>query len=197
MLHLVHTSESTDDALRRLARKAAAEHVHIYEDRRDGRTYASSVSQPGYLHHVTMTSCDCVGFANHGHCKHHAALLVALGLIDIPSLQPGETAVTVRRIAGHYAPGGWLAGSAPEWQEPRSTIAVDGVDTVRITGDVESLAVHWLEEGHPIDDLLDCTPAGLAHDEAVGYWMSRLGPVRSGTARPAIRVIEPGDPLAA
>jgi hypothetical protein len=54
MLHLVHARAASDETMRRLARKAADEHVQVYQDARDGRMYASSVSQPGFLHHVTL-----------------------------------------------------------------------------------------------------------------------------------------------
>ena len=70
-----------DEAIRRLARKARAEGVRFYRDARDGRHYASSVSCPGTMHYVTGVSCDCMGFASHGRCKHHSALLVALGWV--------------------------------------------------------------------------------------------------------------------
>jgi hypothetical protein len=78
-----------DEAIRRLARKARAEGVHLYRDSRDGRYYASSVSHPGKMHYITGLSCDCQGFATHQRCKHHSALLVALGwVVDDPAPEP-------------------------------------------------------------------------------------------------------------
>jgi hypothetical protein len=71
-----------DEAIRRLARKARAERVQLFCDSRDGRYYASSVSCPGKMHYLTGVSCDCMGFASHGRCKHHSALLLALGWVS-------------------------------------------------------------------------------------------------------------------
>ncbi len=59
------------------AGKARREGVKLYRDNVTGAHYATSVSQPGKWHYVTLLSCDCVGFVNHGHCKHHSALVMA------------------------------------------------------------------------------------------------------------------------
>lgn len=80
--------ESHEDAVRRLAAKARAEGVKLYRDARDGRYYASSVSQPDHLHYLTGVSCDCAGFISYQRCKHHSALLVALGWIEDPDPEP-------------------------------------------------------------------------------------------------------------
>jgi hypothetical protein len=82
MVTATRSQETREQALHRLADKARQEGVKLYQDPVDGRYYASSVSQPGHKHYVTGYSCDCVGFAKHGRCKHHAALLSALGWID-------------------------------------------------------------------------------------------------------------------
>lgn len=74
--------ETPEDAIQRLARKARREGVKLYRDVTDGRYYASSVSSPDHLHYVTGVSCDCAGFASHQRCKHHAALMSALGWLD-------------------------------------------------------------------------------------------------------------------
>jgi len=75
-------TETIDQARRRLAEKARQEGVTLTLDD-DGRWYASSVSQAGTRHYVTAYSCDCVGFCNHGRCKHHCALLSCLGWLDL------------------------------------------------------------------------------------------------------------------
>src|SRR5699024_7548474 len=73
--------ETPEQAILRLAQKARDEGVRLFRDPRDGRHYATSVSQPGRLHYVTGISCDCLGFISHQRCKHHSALLVALGWV--------------------------------------------------------------------------------------------------------------------
>jgi hypothetical protein len=85
--------ESVDQARKRLAAKARKGGVKItFAD--DGRWFASSVSKPGTRHFVTAYSCDCVGFFNHGRCKHNAALLSMLGWLDLddPELEPTPAA---------------------------------------------------------------------------------------------------------
>ena len=82
-----------EDTVRRLAAKARNEGVRLYRDARDGRHYASSVSCPGKLHYLTGLSCDCQGFASHGRCKHHAALLLAFGWVDDSTVDPDPITV--------------------------------------------------------------------------------------------------------
>jgi hypothetical protein len=84
----VRIEAERDEAIRRLARNARAEGVQLYRDGRDGRYYASSVSHPGELHYLTGLSCDCQGFATHQRCKHHSALLVALGWVTDETVEP-------------------------------------------------------------------------------------------------------------
>lgn len=57
---------------------------------RQGGYWASSTSQPGTWHVVTLASCSCRGFIHHGHCKHHSALMVAVILKGEP--EPGAPA---------------------------------------------------------------------------------------------------------
>jgi len=126
-------------------------------------------------------SCDCQGYAHHQRCKHHSALLNALGWINgEPDPTPGMI-VTVTHIDAHYADGGWLIGNGtPEWHEATSTITVDGIDTLRITGDRFSLRVVWLEHGKTVDDLTSATPAGSTHCQAVQYWVDAMGSATPG-----------------
>jgi hypothetical protein len=84
----VRIEAERDEAIRRLARKARAEGVQLYRDAWDGRFYASSVSCPGAMHYVTGISCDCMGFVSHQRCKHHSALLVALGWVTDETIEP-------------------------------------------------------------------------------------------------------------
>lgn len=164
----VRIDESQRQALSRLLQKARAEGVQLMRDR-DGRHFATSTSQPGHLHYVTGYSCDCRGFVTHGRCKHYAALLSALGWLE-PAPTGCETlAITCSHVSGHYS-----LSNEPEWVEPVTTIAIDGVDKVRITGDTFALSVHWLEQNRPIDDLTGCTHPYLDHAGAVEYWIHSL-----------------------
>jgi len=164
----VRITETERTALTRLLAKARAEGVTLIKDA-DGRHFASSVSAPGKLHYVTGYSCDCRGFVSHGRCKHHAALLSALGWFDATPAVIAPLAITCAHVDGHYS-----LATEPEWQEPRTDVMVDGDVKVRIVGDTFGLSVHWLEGGRPIDDLTGCTPSYLDHYEAVTYWISSL-----------------------
>jgi hypothetical protein len=175
--------EGEQDALVRLLAKARQEGIRLYRDSSDGRHYASSASTPGKLHYVTAYSCDCQGYAHHQRCKHHSALLSALGWISGEPDPTPDMIVTVSHVDGHYADGGWLVGNGtPELHEVTSTITVDGIDTLRITGDRFSLRVVWLEHGKTIDDLTGATPAGSTHHQAVQYWVDAMGSATPGQA---------------
>ncbi len=76
--------ESREAALIRLADRARTTGVRLYQDRKDGRFYASSRSQPGTYHRVTGFSCSCRGFLRQGRCAHLAALHAALGWLETP-----------------------------------------------------------------------------------------------------------------
>ena len=153
----------------RLAAKAKAEGVRLYVDRRDGRHYASSASTAGRLYFVTLASCTCPGFAAHGHCKHWAALQLAIVLEGTPEPDPAPMAITLVHVDGHYS-----LDADPQWVEPRTTILVDGEAKVRVTGDTFGLSVHWIEQGKPIDDLTGATPSYLDHYECARYWIASL-----------------------
>ena len=164
-----HFTETERQALLRLLAKAKAEGVTLMRAK-DGRHFASSVSQPGTLHYVTGLSCDCRGFVSHGRCKHHAALLSALGwLQDAMPATIAPLAIACAHVAGHYT-----LAAEPEWIDPRTEIMIDGDVKVRITGDTFGLSVHWIEQGRPIDDMTGCTPSYLDHYGAVSYWIESL-----------------------
>ena len=165
----IRITETERTALTRLLAKARTEGVKLLRDQ-DGRHYASSVSQPGKLHYVTGLSCDCRGFIAHQRCKHLAALLAAKGWLDgTPDPDAAPMAITLAHVDGHYS----LAND-PEWVEPFTEILVDGEPKIRITGDTFDLAVHWLENDRPIDDLTGAMPSDLDHYGAVDYWIGSL-----------------------
>ena len=128
-------TETVDQARRRLAAKARREGVTLSLDD-DGRWYASSVSQSGTRHYLTAYSCDCVGFCNHGRCKHHAALLACLGWLDLdddpeptppapagcPSCHGAGTIV----VAHSRWIGGSRLGFRDQWSTPAPCLACRG-----------------------------------------------------------------------
>jgi hypothetical protein len=94
---MIRLEAEREDAVRRLARKARAEGVQLYHDAKDGRHYTSSVSTPGRMYYVTGVSCDCMGFASHGRCKHHSAMLVALGWVVDTTFEPDPISIAGTR----------------------------------------------------------------------------------------------------
>jgi hypothetical protein len=68
--------------------------------------WATSVSQPGKLHKVTLYSCDCAGFLRHARYMHFAAILEMYA-----SLPPIETP-----DPGPDGAGTALPVPAPRWQ---------------------------------------------------------------------------------
>jgi hypothetical protein len=79
--------ETEAEILHRLAAQAEARGVKIIQNIVTNHHFASSVSQPGKLHTVTLFSCSCVGFVRHGRCGHHALILKAYHCL--PPLDPG------------------------------------------------------------------------------------------------------------
>ena len=92
--------ESREDALIRLADQARTSGVRLYMDRKDGRFYVSSRSQPGTFHRLSGFSCSCRGFIGHGRCAHLAALHAALGWLDPEPTPPASTACPVCNGSG-------------------------------------------------------------------------------------------------
>ncbi len=164
--HVRH--ETREDALRRLLVIAKDSGVRLLRDSH-GDYWATSASDPGWLHKVEPGSCSCRGFARSGRCRHQATLLSHLGYLDDPEPDPAPMTITCAHVDGHYT-----LADEPEWMEPRTEIMVDGEPKVRITGDTFGLSVHWLEGGRPIDDLTGCTPSYMDHYECVRYWIEAL-----------------------
>jgi len=70
-----HVGETETQALHRLAAQAKARGVKIVQNIVTNHHWATSASQPGKLHAVTLFSCDCPGFTRWGRCHHYAAIL--------------------------------------------------------------------------------------------------------------------------
>jgi len=99
----IRHTETVDEARVRLARDARQQGVTLTVE--DGRYFASSVSTPGKRYLVTGFSCECCGFIAHGRCKHHAALLAALGWLQSdpetdPEMNTNQLPTTVTYTAG-------------------------------------------------------------------------------------------------
>jgi hypothetical protein len=84
------TTETIDQARIRLAQKARESGVKVRIGS-DGRFFVSSASRFGHEHFVTGWSCDCDGFARHGRCMHHSAVLACIGWLPTAD-GPGDTA---------------------------------------------------------------------------------------------------------
>jgi hypothetical protein len=172
----IRITEVERTALTRLLAKAKAEGVTITRDQ-DGRYFALSVSTPGKRYLVTGFSCECRGFITHGRCKHHAALLSAMGWLDDADPEPPRSgpAVAVIHIAGHWSTRGWLVCTRDiEWFAPTTTITIDNVDLVRVVGDSPDVRVHWLVGQNIVDNMTASTPSGLTHRGAAEHWLRAL-----------------------
>ena len=168
--------ETLEEARVRLATKARETGVQLRVDDQ-GRYWGSSTSQPGHWHALTGYSCDCPGFANRGRCRHHSALLEALGWLDDADPEPPMPGppVSVIHIAGHWSTRGWLVCTRDiEWIEPETVITIDNVDLVRIVGDSPDVRVYWLVDQNVVDNMTSATPSGLTHRGAAEYWVRAL-----------------------
>jgi hypothetical protein len=75
------TQEFYDGASVEVAQRTAVDGVTLLRSTA-GRFYAESASQPGTLYLLTGFSCQCAGFAYRQTCRHHRALMSALGWTD-------------------------------------------------------------------------------------------------------------------
>jgi len=78
--------ESEAAALHRLAAQAKARGVKIIHNIVTNHHWATSASQPGKLHAVTLYSCDCAGFLRHARCMHFTAILEMYH--SLPPIEP-------------------------------------------------------------------------------------------------------------
>lgn len=160
-------------ALTRLADKARTDGIRLYRDPVDGRHYASSASEPGRLHYVTGYSCDCRGFMTHQRCKHHAALLAAMGwLTDKPEPDPPGATLRIHRTGDYYDDRGFYV-------DPSAVIFVSGVARVRLEGDGHELRTHWFSPAGLPAGIAPETPRGMTHEQAVEHWASQLAQVHA------------------
>ena len=177
MVTQIRHTETLEAARVRLAAKARETGVQLRVDDQ-GRHWGSSTSQPGHWHALTGYSCDCPGFANRGRCKHHSALLGALGWLDAdpdPEPTPPVAAVAVVHVPGAWIVGGWLVcDGCPIWNPPVTEITIDGNDVLRVVGDQFDVRVHWLENDHAVDDLTASMPSGMRHRAAAAHWVRAL-----------------------
>ncbi len=170
--------ETHSAALVRLAGKARTDGIRLYRDSIDGRHYASSASEPDRLHYVTGYSCDCRGFATHQRCKHHAAVLTALGWLKVePEPDPSGAALRIHRTGDYYDDRGFYVDQS-------AVIFVDGVARVRLEGDGHELRTHWLTPERMPAGITPETPQGLTHEQAVEHWAVQLAQVRAGRSVP-------------
>jgi len=115
------TVETRDQALRRLLRIARESGVRLLRDDA-GEMWATSVSDPGWLHKVEPDSCSCRGFARVGRCRHVAALRSHLGYFDFdPEPEPacpscvGAGTITVAHSR-------WIGGSRLGYRDEWTTL---------------------------------------------------------------------------
>lgn len=87
--------ETHDEAIARLAVKAAEVGVHLFTHGESPRQawYAASVTKPGVLYRVTLYSCECRGFCKWQRCIHYAALLLRFNSVPQPAAPQSELAV--------------------------------------------------------------------------------------------------------
>lgn len=94
--------------------KARREGMQLFHDSRTNEYFATSKSQPGTMHRVTLFSCDCLGFVRHQHCRHHSSLVIAHLLQERDTPIPDPSGMTIVRNADgltlgmtHRHSGGW------------------------------------------------------------------------------------------
>ncbi len=115
---MVTIVETRSDALRRLLQIARESGVRLLRDDA-GEMWATSASDPDWLHKVEPDSCGCRGFARVGRCRHVAALWAHLGFFDPePEPEPAMSGTCSEcqgqgMVSGSIStgPGSWRYGS--------------------------------------------------------------------------------------
>jgi hypothetical protein len=85
MVTKMQSTETREQALRRLAGEAHKRGIRVVSYPPTGEVFSLSLSHPDLLHRVTPISCDCLGFSYHGRCTHHALLLEEIGRLPTDS----------------------------------------------------------------------------------------------------------------
>ena len=80
-----------------------------------------------------------------------------------------ELVVSVRHSPGVYSLPG-LSHPGGVWQEPTTTIFVDGEAMIQIEGNDSDVRVWWVEHGRVVEDATRCTPGCRSHYEMAYRW---------------------------
>jgi hypothetical protein len=162
--------ETEAHAMRRLLAKARAEGIKLGQDPA-GRFWASSTSQPGRWYAVTAISCNCKGFAGHQRCKHLAALHAHLGWLTDDQPEPPTSAVTLQHTEGGWVDDELTPAGMLRYVKPRTSILVDGVEELRISGEDRVSAVFRPGTVHATDLNVRST-----HFDTVVHYVRMLAP---------------------
>jgi hypothetical protein len=167
--------ETKQHAMRRLLAKARAEGVKLGKDA-EGRYWGASVSTPGLWYALTAVSCTCKGFAGHQRCKHLAASHARLGWLT-EDIDPEPEPTTAPVIELRHTEGAWVndeltpAGMV-RWVKARTSLLIDGVEEVRITGDDHTVSAVFRPGTESAKDLHTCG----THFATVVHFARMLGP---------------------
>jgi hypothetical protein len=96
----------TPDDLHRLADRAIAKGIRLFEEPISGDTFATSSRHPRLLYRLTAWSCTCPGFVSHQRCMHLALLMLETGMLpDLPDPEPDPEPdpVPVAQVAVAFA----------------------------------------------------------------------------------------------
>jgi hypothetical protein len=122
-METITKTESRTDALRRLLVVAKESGVRLLRDSH-GEMWATSVSDPGWLHKLEPGSCSCRGFSQAGRCRHQAALLAHLGWLDDPEPDPAPMGCPVCQDTGEMVVrhSRWIGGGRLGFRDVWTTL---------------------------------------------------------------------------
>ena len=101
----------------RLADQGRVNGVRLLSECVSGARYATSVSAPGVIYSLTVSSCTCPGFTYVGRCQHHSLLLFELGwLLEVAPDEPSPA--PIRRCPLCLGEGSLADPDAP-WRKER------------------------------------------------------------------------------